>query len=75
MPWQKRYYQTASAAEKIAYGFEREAVNDIERAGAVGGACIVAEIYVIVGRERAADFLEDGEAAVAGIEDSNWPGF
>ena len=69
------YYQAAAAAEKIANRFKREAVNDIKRAGAIRGAGVVAEIYVIVGRERAAYFLEDGKAAVAGIEDSNWPGF
>ena len=63
-----QYDEAAAQREEFGDGFARELVNHVERARAVGGAGVVAEVDVVVLGQQAAHLVEYGEAAVAGVE-------
>ena len=65
------HHEVASDREEFLNSLTGEIENELEAAGAIGSAGIVAEIDVIVLRQPAADFLEDGEASVTGVENSD----
>ena len=67
-------HQLTPPVEQVVDGLAGEFVDDVEAAGAVWGARVVAEEEVIVLWEALADFAEDGEAAIAGIKDSDRAG-
>ena len=50
------------------YSLTGELVNDIERARSVRGTGIVAEIQIIVFRQKATDSMKNGQTAIARIK-------
>ena len=63
-----QYDQVAAHSEEPFYTFEGVFINDIEGARTIGGAGIVAEVYVVVARELLADFTQDGQTSVSRVE-------
>lgn len=57
--------QAAAHREQPPDGFEREAVDHVERARPVRSAGVVAKVDVVILRQEAAHLVEDGQSAVA----------
>ena len=57
--------QAAAHREQPPDGFEREAVDHVERARPVRSAGVVAQVDVVILRQEAAHLVEDGQSAVA----------
>ena len=63
--------QMATSLKQVTDRLERELVDDVERAGAIGGTGVVAEIEIVVLWQGPANLAQDSQSAVAGIEDAN----
>jgi hypothetical protein len=63
----------ATLVEEADDGLAGETVNGFERTSAIGSACIVAEIDIVVTGQTPADTVEDGQSSVSGIENTNSP--
>lgn len=64
-------YEVAALVEQMPYGLEREAVYEVERACAVGRACVVAEVEEVGVGDDPPQFAQYSEASVARVEYSD----
>lgn len=63
--------QRASGIEEMAHSLQGELIDALEGTGTVGGTCVVAQVEVVVLGHELADFLQNGEAAITAVKDSN----
>ena len=66
--------QLTAHAEEFQNGLTRKLVYDVERAGAIRGTGIVAQIHVVVLGQQLADAMKDGQTAVARVENADGAG-
>ena len=59
-----------TAGKKVLHGLKCETVHEVEGAGTIGSAGIVAQIEVVAIRKCLSQPFENGQAAIARVEDS-----
>ena len=63
--------EVAAHLEELQHGLARKLIDHVERTWSIGCAGVVAEIKVVVFGKQLADAMQDGEAAVAAVENAN----
>lgn len=66
-----QYDERTALGEEVLYGLERILVDDVVGVGTVGGTCVVAEVEIVVLWQELAYLAENGESAVAGVENAD----
>ena len=63
--------EVAALLEQIPHSLERELIDEVEGACAVGSAGVVAKVEVIVLRHQPAYLAQDSQSAIARVEDTD----
>ena len=61
--------ESAPFFEQCVNRLEREAIDNVERARAVGRTCVVAQEYVVVFRQHLTNAAKYGQSAIPAVED------
>ena len=67
-------HEMAAHLEEAQHGLARELIDHVEGTWSIGCTGIVAQIKIIVFGKQLADAMQDGESAVAAVEDADGPG-
>ena len=58
--------------KQTLHGLEREFINALEAAGTIRGTGIIAQVEIIVLRQKTAYLTQNGETAVTAVKDADW---
>ena len=67
-------YEMAAHLEEAQHGLARELIDHVEGTWSIGCTGVVAQIKIIVFGKQLADAMQNGESAVAAVEDADGPG-